>query len=234
MNHSEASHLMASEKYLLDELSPDEAQAFEEHLFGCHECAMDVRAGSLFLEQSKLALANPAARHIPAEGRESSGWFAWLRPAFAVAALAVLLLLAGYQNLVTFPALKGALAENKTPKILPATSLISDASRGPGDLPAVITVRAGKPFLLPLDIPAKNTFESYVVELQNPAGSVEWSLPVSTEASKNTLPIQSPGVDQAGKYELVVTGLNAQGGKVSEVGHYAFELQFARAANPEP
>src|ERR1022692_1444688 len=50
MDHSEASRLMASEKYLLDELPPSEMEAFEEHLFGCHECAMDVRAGSVFLE----------------------------------------------------------------------------------------------------------------------------------------------------------------------------------------
>ncbi len=233
MNHSEASRLMASEKYLLDELSPDQVEAFEEHLFGCHECAMDVRAGSLFLAQGKVELASPAAAalRVPAEVREPSGWFAWLRPAFAIPAMAVLLIVVGYQNLVTFPALKGALAENKEPRLLPAASLVSGATRGSSS--SAITVRAGDLFLLPIEIPG-DSFPSYVVELHNPAGGVQWSLPVSAQQAKNTLTIQAPGVQQAGGYEVVVIGLNTQGEKASEVGHYPFELQFARAANPEP
>jgi len=231
MDHSEAIRLMASEKYLLDELPPDEAEAFEEHLFGCHECAMDVRAGSLFLEHSKVELASPfpAAERVP-DRRVSAGWFAWWRPAFAIPVMAVLLLVIGYQNLVTYPALKGALAENKLPRLLPAAQLVSGATRGAS--PSALVVHPGKRFLLPLDIAPQNVFQSYIVELYNPAGGLEWSLPVSSEEIKNTLPIGAPGVDQAGRYEMVVIGLNARGEKVSEVGRYAFDLQFARAANP--
>jgi Putative zinc-finger len=231
MDHSEAIRLMASERYLLDELPPDEAEAFEEHLFGCHECAVDVRAGSLFLEHSKVELAGPAAAVEPVpERRVSSGWFAWWRPAFAIPVMAVLLLVIGYQNLVTFPALKGTVAESKAPRILPAASLVSGVTRGSS--PSALVVDSGKPFLLPLDIAPQTVFQSYVVELHNPAGSVEWSIAVSSEEIKNTLPIESPGVDRAGHYEMVVMGLNAQGEKISEVGRYAFDLQFARAANP--
>jgi len=72
-----------------------------------------------------------------------------------------------------------------------------------------------------------------VVELQNPTGGVEWSLPVSSESVKNTLTIGAPGVNKAGHYEVVVIGRNAQG-QNSEVGRYPFDLQFARTANPEP
>src|SRR5580692_1843349 len=214
MDHSEASRLMASEKYLLDELLPTEMEAFEEHLFACHECAMDVRAGSVFLEHSKAELANssPRVERRAAEVRPSRG-FAWWRPAFAI------------------PAMKGTLAENKAPRILPAASLVSAATRG--SAPSVIAVRAGEPFLLPLDIPPQNAFQSYVVELQNPTGGVEWSLPVSSESVKNTLTIGAPGVDKAGQYEVVVIGRSAQG-QNSEVGRYPFDLQFARTANPEP
>jgi hypothetical protein len=233
MDHSEASRLMASEKYLLDELPPDALEAFEEHLFGCPECALDVRAGSLFLEQGKIALASPAAAgRVPAEVREPSGWFAWWRPAFAIPAMAVLLLVFGYQIRVTYPALKGASAENRSPSILPAASLVSAVTRGSN--PSTIAGRPGESFLLPLDIPPQKVFQSYVVELHNPAGGVDWSLPVSAEAIKNTLPIRAPGVDKAGRYELVVLGLTAPGGKLSEVGRYPFELQFATAVNPQP
>ena len=232
MDHSEAGRLMASEKYLLDELSPHELEAFEEHLFGCNTCAMDVRAGSLFLEHSKVELAKPAAAagRAPAEDVTASGWFTWLRPAFAVPAMAVLLLIVGYQNLVTYPALKSALAENKTPRILSVVPFVSDVTRGSTQPP--IEVHAGESFPLSLEVPITTTFQSYVLELHNPAGRVEWSLPVSAEQSKNTLTIHMPGVNQAGRYEIVVMGLNAQGEKGTEVAQYPVDLKFARAANP--
>ncbi|MFY9950127.1 MAG: zf-HC2 domain-containing protein [Candidatus Sulfotelmatobacter sp.] len=232
MDHSEASRLMASEKYLLDGLSPTEMEEFEEHLFGCHDCAMDVRAGSVFLEQAKVELARSPSnvRHVPAEDRPSRG-FSWWRAAFAIPAMAILLIVVGYQNLVTFPALKGALAENRAPRILPAAALVSSATRGVE--PTAIEVRPSEPFLLPLDIQPQNSYESYVIELQNPAGVVQWSLPVSSELVKNTLTIAAPGVDKDGRYEVIVLGRNGHG-QNSEIGRYPFDLRFASKANPEP
>jgi hypothetical protein len=231
MDHSQASRLMASEKYLLDELSPTEMEEFEEHLFGCHDCATDVRAGSVFLEQGKVALASsPAQTGRIAEVRPSRG-FSWWRAAFAIPTMAILLIVVAYQNLVTYPALKGALAENRAPKILPAAALVSSATRGAE--PTTIEVRAGQPFLLPLDIPQQNAYQSYVIELQNPAGVVQWSLPVSSQLVKNTLTIGAPGVDKAGRYEVIVLGQNGRG-ENSEVGRYPFDVRFASKANPEP
>jgi hypothetical protein len=230
MNHSEASRLMASEKYLLDELSPAEMEEFEEHLFACHDCAMDVRAGSVFLEQGKVTLAGSPANsgRIPAEVLPSRA-FSWWRAAFAIPVMATLLIVVGYQNLVTYPALKGALAENRAPRILPAASLVSAATRG--STPSVIRVNAGEPFLLPVDIAAQTPYQSYVINLQNPARGVQWSLPVSSELVKNTLTIAAPGVNNAGHYEVVVLG-RSPNGETSEVGRYPFDLQFAGAANP--
>jgi len=233
MDHSEAASLMATEKYLLDELPPDLREQFEAHLFDCHECALDVRAASVFLEQTKAALATPALTPLPTRIQSRPGWFAWLRPAFAVPAFAALLLVIGYQNFVTYPALKNAVAQNKVPQILTAAPLLSSATRG-SNAPA-ITIRPGEPFLLPLDIPSQNGdgVSSYRIELQNPSGGVEWSLAVSAEAARNSLPLWAPGVSKAGQYEVVVAALNPKGEKVSEV-RYAFDLQFAKGVNPEP
>jgi putative zinc finger protein len=233
MDHSEVNRLMASEKYLLDELSSDEMEAFEQHLFECEECATDVRAGAVFLDHAKVELAAPVSepRSIPVSARPS-GRFAWWQPAFALPVVAVLLIVIGYQNLVTYPALKTALAENGIPKILPAASLISGAVRGA--TPSSLEVQAGGRFFLPLDIPAQTNVQSYRVELHNPAGVVEWSLPVSAETARNTLTIDAPGVKTAGRYEIVVLGVTGPGAKAFEVGRYPFELQFAKAANPEP
>lgn len=237
MDHSEASRLMASERYLLDELSSSDRDAFEEHLFACHECALDVRAGSVFLEHGKAELASSAVKPglMPQKVRPSLGFssfgLTWWRPAFAVPAMAILLIVVGYQNLVTYPAMKDALAENNAPRILAAASLVSAASRG--SAPSVIAVHAGEKFFLPLDIQPRNAFQSYVVELQNPAGGVQWSLPVSSEQTKDTLTIQAPGVNQPGRYQVIVIGRDAQG-ETSEVGRYPFDLQFATKTNPQP
>ena len=56
MNHSEAVEQMASERYLLNELTPDARDAFEEHVFDCPECALDLRAGTLFVHEAKVQL----------------------------------------------------------------------------------------------------------------------------------------------------------------------------------
>ena len=45
---------MATERYLLDEMSPELREAFEEHMFECTECALDVRSGNVFLSEAKV------------------------------------------------------------------------------------------------------------------------------------------------------------------------------------
>ena len=60
MDHTEAVNQYAVEKYLLEELSPEARAAFEEHYFGCEECAIDLRAAAVFIAQSRKELARPA------------------------------------------------------------------------------------------------------------------------------------------------------------------------------
>ena len=47
MDHETAVRLQAAERYLLDQFSPEERRGFEEHFFGCPECADQVRAASI-------------------------------------------------------------------------------------------------------------------------------------------------------------------------------------------
>ena len=60
MNHSEAVEMMATERYLLGELSPELREAFEEHYFDCQECALDLRAEAAFVDAAKMQLPNMA------------------------------------------------------------------------------------------------------------------------------------------------------------------------------
>ncbi|PYV81447.1 MAG: hypothetical protein DMG93_15315 [Acidobacteria bacterium] len=62
MDHSEAIREMLAEKYLLDELSPEARETFEEHFFGCMECAQDVGSGATLIGGMKDVLAEEPAR----------------------------------------------------------------------------------------------------------------------------------------------------------------------------
>ncbi|MGA9964663.1 MAG: zf-HC2 domain-containing protein [Terriglobales bacterium] len=228
MDHSESIRLMAAEKYLLGELAPELREQFEEHFFDCQECALDVRAGAALVEHSKVVLSEPIAvspARVPVPARTKPGWLAWLRPALVVPVLAVLLAVIGYQNLVTYPKLKGEVAVVNRPLILASASLINANTRGAGR--TVVSARQGEPFLLFVDIPADTRFSSYAAELEGPDGSSEWSLTIPAETAKDTVPIRvPPGNHGRGVYILVVRGVDSSGGKGIEVGRYPFELQI--------
>jgi hypothetical protein len=223
MDHNEASQLMASEKYLLDELSPDEVEAFEEHLFACHQCSTDVRAGSLFLEHCKVELAAPAAVGVLAGSRDAKGlgWFSWLRPAFAVPAMAVLLLVIGYQNLVTLPQLAKT---GHQPHLLPGIVVHLDTL---GDNSSPLAVHEGQEFLVNIVVPPGQRYSAYKIDLYNPAGALEASVPVQ-DIDRETWQIGfTESSHLNGTYKLAVHGINASGQDV-EVGTRSFGLQIQK------
>src|SRR5215471_6981152 len=123
MDHTEAIRLTAAERYLLDELSPEQRDQFEEHFFDCAECALDLQAATAFIEQSKKILAEEqqtvtAPRPQPA--KVQAGWRSWFRPAFAVPVFASLLAVIGYQStlLSRYPQVAA-----DTPQVVPWTSI---------------------------------------------------------------------------------------------------------------
>jgi len=229
MDHSEAIRLMAAEKYLLGELTNESRDQFEEHFFECQECAQDVRAGAAFVEHSKVVLAGspqPVPQVVPARqpGEQPSSWLAWLRPAFAVPVMALLLAVVGYQNLVTYPKLKGEMALVTRPQLLASASLIDANTRGANRI--LVSARQGEPFLLFVDIPAEARFSSYTAELDGPTGKSEWSLTIPADAAKDTVNLRvPPGNYPPGTYTVVVRGVGADA-SMSEVGRYPFELQL--------
>ncbi len=113
MDHNQATQQMAAERYLLNELTPELRDAFEEHAFDCPECTLDLRAGAAFISAAKVEL--PKLAEASAESprpdaalplRKKIDWQSWLRPAFAVPAFAALLAVVSYQNLATIPGLR--------------------------------------------------------------------------------------------------------------------------------
>jgi hypothetical protein len=223
MDHDVVVREKMTEKYLLEELDPALCDEFEEHFFDCPECAFDVRAGSALVAHSKAALKERSQEvSVPARAPAlelGGGWLAWLRPAFAVPVMALLLVVIGYQNLVTLPHMSKAM---RTPLILPATAL--NLSTYGADV-APLSIHAGEGFLLNVIVPPAHHYPAYRVDLYNPAGVLEASIPVK-DSTEDTWPVSVPGADRrSGTYKLAVHGVTGSGQDVA-VGTSSFVLQI--------
>lgn len=222
MDHAAAERQMLSERYLLNELTPEVREEFEEHFFSCQQCAQDLEVAAAFVDHSKAVLSSPVKPEAVQPVSKVSGKFwASLRPAFVLPLLG-LLILVSYQSFVVFPRLRHAAQLATSPHLMPALSLINVGARGENQ--ASLLARKGEPFLLFVDIPGDNRFSTYVASLQDAAGKEVWSLTVPQAATKDTISIQVPGRDAPGAYTLVVRGEN--GTEATAVGRYPFNLQF--------
>ena len=243
MEHSEAVQQMAAERYLLNELTLDAREAFEEHLFDCPECALDLRAGAAFIEEAKAQLPKLTGATLasaPSRSRKPwilRGWslrdwsrrewgLGWLKPSFAVPAFATLLLVLCYQNLVAYPELRAAAGE---PHLLPWAPL-HGATRG---AQLAITADRRHGVALPIDLPAQSSpdaYASYSLDLIDPQGKLAWTggVAASNESGSNgqRLSLVIPGTMlQNGAYSLVISGAGAHGER-TVIDRYAFDLRI--------
>ena len=229
MNHSEAVEQMASERYLLNELTPDARDAYEEHVFDCPECALDLRAGAVFVHEAKAQLPELVASRVTnaaaKSGEKRRFRFSMWRPAFAVPVFAALLIVVGYQNLVTLPALRQSANE---PRLAPLAPLHS-ATRG-ATLPT-LTADRNHGVALPVDLvidPELAPAASYSFDLRDPQGKLVWSgsLPATAQGtgSDQSFSLTIPGsMLQSGSYSLMVTSVTVQGGR-TPVEQYNFDI----------
>lgn len=230
MDHNEAVQEMAVERYLLDELTPELREQFEEHLFDCSECSLDLRAGSLFVQEAKvqlpeLAASTPGSRPVaPARSpREKSDWFAWLRPAFAVPTFACLLAFIAYQNLATIPALRSASTE---PRLVPWVSFHT-GTRGNAHLNVPADRNQGAGILI--ELPQENAYTGYAFELYDPQGRRSWRHtavlnPAGPGMGTFSLVVPGAGLQQ-GSYTLVISGLTPQGSR-AEIDRRILDVHF--------
>ncbi len=224
MDHDLVVREKMTERYLLDELDPRDRDQFEEHYFDCPDCALDVRAGANLITQSKAILAETAeevfSQTDTAHSKPARGWFAWLRPAFVVPVMAALLLVIGYQNLVTYPKLQSELHQ---PQVLSWGS-VNVGTWGEGG--PTITVPQGKGFLLFVRIPPDASYARYTADLYNDDGKLESSLMIQASSQQDQWPIQIPAANhEAGNYTLDVHGVTAAGDS-KEVGKASFILKM--------
>jgi hypothetical protein len=234
MDHNEAVQQMATERYLLDDLSPDLREAFEQHLFDCQECTLDLRLGAAFVDEAKIQLPelttevpNWSAREPSRPFSKKRGWFSFLRPVFnptiAGPVFAALLAVVGYQNLVTYPTLR---ADANQPQLVPAISL-HDETRGVKD---VVEADRKQGTSLLVDVPSETGYSSFTFDLYDPQGKVTMTRTISaaqeSAAGGGTLSLQLRGSElQQGTYAVAVNGITADG-KRTALHRYRFDVQL--------
>jgi hypothetical protein len=230
MDHNEAVQKMATESYLLNEMTPDAREDFEAHLFDCAECTLDLRAGAVFVAEAKAQLPGLIAG-VPTRAREPKAkrqwWLGWMQPAFAAPAFAMLLLLViGYQNLVTYPALREAANQ---PRLLPWAPLHGETRGAALPLSADRAHGLALPVELPVP-PSLGAYTSYSIELYDPQGKLAWTGTAAAAADNSgeaqRLSLVIPGAMlQNGAYTVAVSGIAAHG-EHSEVDKFVFDLRL--------
>src|SRR2546422_11345303 len=147
-------------------------------------------------------------------------WLRWMQ-AVAVPACAALLLLVGYQNIVSIPHWKGLAVHSAplavqavqvaAPNGLPIFSLLGSNRRG-GARP-VFQAKAGESFALRVEITDTNPSapSGYLLRLDDGSGTARVLTTVSREEAKNTVFVEVPAGFPAGNAHLVVLGVPQPG-----------------------
>ncbi len=160
MDHKLAEKTGTVERYLLNELAPEERLAFEEHLFDCPICGDLVRSGAISIDNVREVLREEPDKAIATEtgGSRVSKWAVWFRPASLIPSFAALALAAVvcYQNWIYIPGLQqpGVLTDN----------VIAAQARDGGQ---VITVDRSRPlFNLNFAVDSPQVYALYTCDFQ--------------------------------------------------------------------
>jgi len=221
MDHTEAVKLQAVEKYILGELTPPLRDEFEAHYFDCMECSLNLRSGVAFAAASRQYFAEAAAHAVvvPTPRRD---WFAWLKPLVAVPVFAALLLIIGYQNLVTIPHLKQA--GTAVAAVNPWFSLRASNVRGTGEK---LKIRPGQAFSLFVDVTevSKAPDSNFLLQLKDSSGKIMGTSSVSAAEARKPVSLYVPAGAHEGEYDIVI--FEQAGSSIREASHLPFAIAFS-------
>jgi hypothetical protein len=208
MTHEQAVTTLASERYLLDEMSGAERETFEDHYFSCLACAEDVRTGGVLRDATRAGLlgeqedgrdvTRPSAGNRVVAFRPRRWYQSTVLP-WAVAA--TLALVAGYQTLVMVPSLRPL----NEPRVLAPVTL-RPASRG--QEPRIPVGPDAAAITLAVDASSVGTGGELSYDLRTAGGSVVLSGKAGSPSSGAPLLLLLPAraVRAPGRYVLSVAG----------------------------
>lgn len=221
MTHQQAVDGMASERYLLDEMSEVERFEFEAHYFDCAECAEDVRLSDLIRDEAQRGGAKDVVSgEVEAAFRrpEKKVLPFWRRPMVAVpwAAAAALALAVTYQSVVTVPALKNSIASEPL-----APVMLRGATRG--TVP-VVAIAAGQRYVtLAVDVLSPPQTGALRYELARAGGPpvLSGDAPLPSGGAPLMLLVPAAELDRGARYSLIIRGA---GSSNAVIGDYVFDV----------
>jgi hypothetical protein len=164
MEHEQATATLAAERYILNELTAAEREAFEEHYFVCERCAQEVKDLFALGVAAKEVLPVRRAESATLKEGQTSRWRhyfgAWTLPRFALAvpcALLIAAIVTGWQIV--------RMRRLMEPRSI-ASLVLRPETRG--DTAAINLQRLGPYLLLECDLPGAG-------------GKVNWALSQSTK-----------------------------------------------------
>ncbi len=235
MNHTEAVSAGAAERYLLGQLSPSEAEEFEQHFFDCSECARELRVGAMFEENAKAVFLEERASavRIPAETRRPVqekpsvwAWF-WQRPwgvaAPALAAVA-LAIATGYQAMVVIPGLRSQLHDVLSPQPV-ASNVLPPISRG--DVRPLEVPEGAHFYAIYMDPTWEGSFAAYECSVLDESGSTKFSVRLPAPPPGKPIQILMPRpVLPSGRYTVVIRNASEAGKPEAELARYILVLKL--------
>jgi hypothetical protein len=220
MTHQQALDGLASERYLLDEMTEVERFEFEAHYFDCADCAEDVRLGEAMRQEARRAgAAAPTGGQAgqPAVVLTSAKW--WRRPMVAApwAAAATLALVTSYQSLVTVPGLRGAVAPQSIEPVM-----LRGATRGAG---TTVNIASGQKFVaLTADVvtPPQSSTLGYELVDANRRAVASGQSQVSSSGAPLMLLVPVAELQRGGRYTLILR----ESDQKTVIGEYEFEVSY--------
>jgi len=218
MTHQQALDGLASERYLLDEMTEVERFEFEDHYFDCAECAEDVRLGDMVRQEARRARAAMIPNTQlgrPAVVLTSAKW--WRRPMVVApwAVAATLALVVGYQSMVTVPGLRDAGGPQSIEPVM-----LRGATRGAATTVAIAPGQRVVALSADLLTPPQSSVLTYEILDANRSAvsSGKSSVPASGAPLMLLIPVDE--LRRAGHYTLFVR----DGDQKSVIGEYEFDV----------
>jgi hypothetical protein len=233
IDHQQAIKNMMAERYLLGELSENERDAYEAHLFDCQICFAQVKAGTEFVGYLKrVGTEEPVAVPVAkTPWRQFLAFFSrpLLAPAFAILFLGFASLSA-YQSLV--------IQQLKEPQVI-ATATLKETPRG--DETNLVTARRNSMFPLHLVLTTSPDYTSYEGQISQDTGDhsaansdknkgnhVLKTFFISEKDAQEPLTVSLYSGNLAeGDYVLEVLGVK-EGSNKTSIATYNFKLRFQK------
>ncbi len=233
IDHQQAIKNMMAERYLLGELSENERDAYEAHLFDCQICFAQVKAGTEFVGYLKR-VGTEEPKVVPVAQTSWHRFLAFFSRPLIAPTFAVLFL--GFASLGVYQS--RVIQQLKEPQVI-VTPTLKEASRGENAI--LITARRNSMFPLHLVLTTGPDYSSYEGQIgrdtsdHSAAGSEKdkgnhalQTFSISKEAAQEPITVNLYSGDfQEGDYMLEVLGVK-EGGTKKSITTYYFKLKFQK------